>query len=614
MSVDGTDQRLARNAGLVSSRTSRLNGSTACALSRLGCDCSPSSCVGLRFAIRPGRPATSSSPNENLVTDGIPPIPRALADDVGRYTEFRVALLLDWHPTRAARCSSPRGSPTRPGPPREVPRRRAHAAHVLPRARRRGVLPQRNAGDYFVFSKDVGGNEFAQNFRFDLATGAVTLLTDGKSQEQRRRVVATPATRSPTPPPAATARTPTCTSSTPPTRRPTSSSRRSRAAAGAPSTGRRTTSRILLGEYVSVNESYLWLVDATTGEKKLLTPRKAEGGEPVSYGGGEFAADGKAFYTTTDKGSEFQRLARVDLATRRAHVPHRGHQLGRRGLRRLPRRQAHRVRRQRGRRQRRCTCSTPPPARTLPKPQIPLGVIYNIRWHENSRDLGVHAVVGAVDAPTSTRSTSTTGKVERWTESETGGLNPQTFAEPQLVRWTSFDGREISGFLYPPDPAESSPASGRSSSTSTAGPRASPARGFLGRRNYFINELGVALIFPNVRGSSRLRQELPEARQRREARGLRQGHRRPARLDQDPARPRRRPRDGHRRQLRRVHDARRRASTTPTASAARSTSSASPTSSRSSRAPRPTAATCAASSTATSATRRCASASSGSPR
>ena len=43
------------------------------------------------------------------------------------------------------------------------------------------------------------------------------------------------------------------------------------------------------------------------------------------------------------------------------------------------------------------------------------------------------------------------GKVERWTTSETGGLNTSTFAEPQLIKWQTFDGKTISGFLYMPD-------------------------------------------------------------------------------------------------------------------------------------------------------------------
>ena len=37
-------------------------------------------------------------------------------------------------------------------------------------------------GEYFIFWKGAGGNEFNQNYRYDLATGEITLLTDGKSR------------------------------------------------------------------------------------------------------------------------------------------------------------------------------------------------------------------------------------------------------------------------------------------------------------------------------------------------------------------------------------------------------------------------------------------------
>jgi dipeptidyl aminopeptidase/acylaminoacyl peptidase len=50
-----------------------------------------------------------------------------------------------------------------------------------------------------------------------------------------------------------------------------------------------------------------------TGEKKLLTPKNGQ--DEVSYSGGVFSRDGKGFYTTTDRDSEFQRLAYFDLAT-----------------------------------------------------------------------------------------------------------------------------------------------------------------------------------------------------------------------------------------------------------------------------------------------------------
>src|SRR5687768_11210877 len=43
---------------------------------------------------------TEIKPGDNLRAEGIPPIPAALAEDVGRYTEVRTAALWSWHPTR----------------------------------------------------------------------------------------------------------------------------------------------------------------------------------------------------------------------------------------------------------------------------------------------------------------------------------------------------------------------------------------------------------------------------------------------------------------------------------------------------------------------------------
>ena len=92
------------------------------------------------------------------------------------------------------------------------------------------------------------------------------------------------------------------------------------------------------------------------------------------------------------------------------------------------------------------------------------------------------------------------GKVERWTFSETGGINTEQFSEARLMRWKSFDGREISGFIYEP-PARF--AGKRPVIINIhGGPESQFTPGFLGRTNYYLNELGVAIIFPNVRGST----------------------------------------------------------------------------------------------------------------
>ena len=93
-----------------------------------------------------------------------------------------------------------------------------------------------------------------------------------------------------------------------------------------------------------------------------------------------------------------------------------------------------------------------------PAPKLPTGLVFGIEWHNNSRDLGF-GLSSARSAADVYSLDVTTGKLERWTESETGGLNAATFSEPELVRWKSFDGKTISGFLY--KPARASPARAR---------------------------------------------------------------------------------------------------------------------------------------------------------
>jgi dipeptidyl aminopeptidase/acylaminoacyl peptidase len=93
------------------------------------------------------------------------------------------------------------------------------------------------------------------------------------------------------------------------------------------------------------------------------------------------------------------------------------------------------------------------------------------------------------------------GLIERWTESETGGLDTSRFTDPELVKVKSFDGLPISSFLYRPDP-QRHPGKRPVMINIHGGPEGQSRPGFLGRYNYFLNEMGIALVFPNVRGST----------------------------------------------------------------------------------------------------------------
>jgi dipeptidyl aminopeptidase/acylaminoacyl peptidase len=135
----------------------------------------------------------------------------------------------------------------------------------------------------------------------------------------------------------------------------------------------------------------------------------------------------------------------------------------------------------------------------LPLPRLPVGVITGVQWHANGRDLGF-TFASARSPADAYALDADSGEVERWTFSETGGVDTTTFAEPELIRWTSFDGRVIPGFLYRP-PARF--AGKRPVIINIHGGPESQARpGFVLRNNYFVNELGVALLFPNIRGSA----------------------------------------------------------------------------------------------------------------
>jgi len=120
-------------------------------------------------------------PGDNLVIDGIPKIPLSLAQEVDRYSEFRRARFLDWHPLRKEMLIN-----TRLGNTYQL-----HHVKFPGGARRQLTFYDENVffaryqpaqARYFVFSRDVGGNEQYQNYRYDLDTGAATLLTDGKSR------------------------------------------------------------------------------------------------------------------------------------------------------------------------------------------------------------------------------------------------------------------------------------------------------------------------------------------------------------------------------------------------------------------------------------------------
>lgn len=431
-------------------------------------------------------------PPESLVIEGVPKIPASLAETAGRYGAYRNAGLVDWHPTKHIMLISTRFAETPQLHLVSTPGGERHQLTFFQDAVRVGRFHP-NGGDYIVFAKDVGGGEWYQLYRLDLATGEITLLTDGKSRNslgpwsnQGDQIAYTSTRR--------TGKDTDLWVMNP--AEPKSDHLLTKLEGGGwqPLDWSPDDSKILLLEEISINESYLWLVDTKTGEKTAFTPRDTK--EKVSYGEGRFSKDGKGIYVTTDKDSEFHRLAYVSLSTKEhsyltSEIPwdveafdlsHDGKQIafvtdenGESVLRDF---------------------LTTSKARRVAK--LPPGVIGGVRWSQDGAELGFTLTNAQGPGDVYTENAAT-GKVERWTDSETA-VPTKDFRAAELVKWKSFDGKMISGFLYRP-PAK---FTGKRPVLVVihGGPEGQSLPIFLGRNNYLLNELGIALIYPNVRGST----------------------------------------------------------------------------------------------------------------
>ena len=130
---------------------------------------------------------------------------------------------------------------------------------------------------------------------------------------------------------------------------------------------------------------------------------------------------------------------------------------------------------------------------------LPVGMIGGLRWTPDDKALGLTIASHASTSDVYEYELAT-GQLIRWTESELGGMDASALRAPELITWPSFDKRSISGYLYRP-PAR---FTGKRPVVINihGGPEGQFRPSFMGRNNYFLNELGVAMIFPNVRGSS----------------------------------------------------------------------------------------------------------------
>ncbi len=433
-------------------------------------------------------------PNENLVAEGIPQIPASLAESVGRYSEFRFAGFSSWHPSRREMLIFTRFGDTSQVHQVKFPAGARTQLTFFP-DRVAGAQYEPTKGESFLFMKDVGGGEFFQIYLYNLSTGNITLITDGKSRNtgphwsyQGDRIAYGSTKRTgndvdiwvvnPADP------------------------------AGAHTVAQMegggwnvndwspNGKQLLVTNEVSAAETSVWLIDVESGKKELLTPKS--GADTIAYGSPRFAKDGKGVYMTSDENSEFARLVYLDLATRKTTVltPSLQWDVDEVELSKDGRWLAFEANEDGLSVLHILNIKT---GKELPVPKLPIGVLGGLEWRDHSQELAFS--LSTARQPFDAYSLDVaSGKLERWTFSETGGLNTSGFSEPQLIHWKSWDQRNISAFLYKP-PAK---FSGRRPVIIDihGGPEGQTRPDFLARDNYFINELGIAMIYPNVRGST----------------------------------------------------------------------------------------------------------------
>jgi dipeptidyl aminopeptidase/acylaminoacyl peptidase len=256
--------------------------------------------------------------------------------------------------------------------------------------------------------------------------------------------------------------------------------------------------KLLLLQYVSANESYPAFLDLQSGKRSKL---RLPPGEKVAFSSLAFTRDGKAVLWASDGGSEFRRLARVDLSDFRqewitADIEWDVSDLA---VNRTSDLVAFAVNAD-GASQLYLLSLNGGGKPTREQLALPTGIVSSLEFSPDGKQLGF--TLARPDAPADAYSLDIASReLARWTYSEVGGLNPETFVTAERIRFPSFDGREIPAWYYKPRAA----SAGNKAPVLIqihGGPEGQSQPFFSGTAQFYLNELGMAVILPNVRGSS----------------------------------------------------------------------------------------------------------------
>lgn len=426
-----------------------------------------------------------------LVIDGVPEVPAALIERTTQYENVRSASLHGWRPGTTSMLMATRFGETSqlhlidgPGMAR---RQLTFFAEPVGSA----TFDPHGDGSSLVFSRDVGGAERWQIYRFDVASGRSMLLTDGTSRNELGPFSSAGG------------------------RIAFSSTRRNQKDfdlyvmdVADPTSAKQVLEvqgqwnvldwspddqRLLVLQFISASHSRLHVLELATGKLTEV----AASPTPIAWDEATFAPDGKSIFATSDAGAEFRRLVRVDLATNAidpltADLPWdvEGLAISLDGKRLA-------FTTNEGGRSVVWTADPKNPKKRT-RLDTPPGVVGGLAFDAAGKRLAL--AISTAQAPSDIFVVDLTKKVStRWTYSEVGGLDTSRFVTPELVKVKSFDGLEVPAWVYR---STARPGKRPVVISIHGGPEGQSRDSFVSTYQYWLAELGISVIAPNVRGST----------------------------------------------------------------------------------------------------------------
>ena len=252
---------------------------------------------------------------------------------------------------------------------------------------------------------------------------------------------------------------------------------------------------LLVSRYNSAAHVELFVLDVETGKIAPVGPT----GRKIAYAGGAFVDGGRSVIVLSDDGSEVTRPVVIDIATGKVRDLDPGAKWGAEEMDVSPdgRTIAYAVNEEG---YSKVVLRDIASGRELPGPKLPLGVLTALKFSPDGSRLGLSLSTSTSSGDVWSYELAG-GTLVRWTQSELGGLDPARLVEPELFRYPTFDKRSIPAFIYKPKAArqgEKLPVVIQIH----GGPESQELPNFNPRRQSWVNELGAAVIIPNVRGSS----------------------------------------------------------------------------------------------------------------